>query len=97
MTAALEGVSGQQHAPAALNTRDRPGTGFTGRWVDFRAGLEVSEDLVSNGIRFRTLQPVVSRYTDRATGPTSSGEYLSQTGTLSSLRQPLGTSVCEEY
>jgi len=29
MTAALEGVSGQQHAPAALYPRERPGTHFT--------------------------------------------------------------------
>jgi Pyruvate/2-oxoacid:ferredoxin oxidoreductase delta subunit len=33
MTAALEGVSGQQHAPAALYPRERPGTHFTGGWV----------------------------------------------------------------
>jgi len=30
MTAALEGVSGQQHTPAALYPRVRPGTHFTG-------------------------------------------------------------------
>ena len=63
MTAALEEVSGQQRAPAALYTRERTGTDFTGRWVDFRAGLEVSEDLVSTGIRSRTVHLVVSRYT----------------------------------
>ena len=40
MTAALEGVSGQQHAPAALYPRERPGTHFTGGWVGPRAGLE---------------------------------------------------------
>jgi len=33
-------VSGQQHAPAALYRRERPGTHFTGGWVDPRAGLE---------------------------------------------------------
>jgi len=33
MTVALEGVSGQQHAPAALYSRERPGTNFTGGWV----------------------------------------------------------------
>jgi len=32
MTAALEGVSQQQHAPAALYPRERPGTPFTGGW-----------------------------------------------------------------
>ena len=32
MTAASEGVSGQQHAPAALYPRERPSTHFTGGW-----------------------------------------------------------------
>jgi len=40
MTAALEGVSGQQQAPAALYPRERPGTHFTGGWVDPKAGLD---------------------------------------------------------
>jgi len=40
MTAALDGVSGQQHAPAALYPRERPGTQFTGGWVGPRAGLD---------------------------------------------------------
>jgi len=40
MTAALEGVSGQQHAPAALYPRERLGTHFTGEWVGPRAGLD---------------------------------------------------------
>ena len=34
------GVSGQQHAPAALNPQERPGTHFTGGWVGPRAGLD---------------------------------------------------------
>jgi len=34
-------VSGQQHAPAALYPRERPGTHFTEGWVDPRAGLDV--------------------------------------------------------
>jgi len=33
-------VSGQQHAPATLYPRERPGTHFTGGWVGHRAGLE---------------------------------------------------------
>jgi len=33
-------VSGQQHAPAALYPRERPGTHFTGGWVGPRAGLD---------------------------------------------------------
>jgi len=32
MTAGLEGVSGQQHAPAALYPRERHGTHYTGGW-----------------------------------------------------------------
>ena len=40
MTAALEGVSGKQHAPAALYPRERPGTHSTGGWVGLRAGLD---------------------------------------------------------
>jgi len=42
MTVELEegGVSGQQHAPAALYPRERPGTHFTGGWVGPRAGLD---------------------------------------------------------
>jgi hypothetical protein len=35
-----KGVSGQQHAPAALYPRERPGTHFTGGLVDPRAGLD---------------------------------------------------------
>jgi hypothetical protein len=33
-------VSDQQHAPAALCTRERPDTHFTGGWVGPRAGLD---------------------------------------------------------
>ena len=57
------GVSGQQHAPAALYPRERPGTHFTGGWVGPRAGLGRAEILVPTGIRSRTVQPVVSHYT----------------------------------
>ena len=35
-----KGVSGQQHAPAALYPRERTGTHFTGSWVGPRAGLD---------------------------------------------------------
>ena len=40
MTVALEGVSGQQHAQAAIYPRERPGTHFTGGWMSPRAGLD---------------------------------------------------------
>jgi len=39
MTAALEGVSGHQHAPSALYLRERASNHFTGGWVGSRASL----------------------------------------------------------
>ena len=47
-----------------------PGTHFTGGWVGSRAGSGRAENLIPTGIRSRTVQPVVSRCTDWATGPT---------------------------
>ena len=44
--------------------KKRPGTHYTGGWVGSRAGLDGAENLVPTGIRTRTVQPVVSRYTD---------------------------------
>jgi len=40
MTTALEGVSGQQQALAALYPGEGPSTHFTGGWVGPRAGLD---------------------------------------------------------
>ena len=40
MTAALEGVSGQRHAPDAIYARKRAGTRCTRGWVGSRAGLD---------------------------------------------------------
>jgi len=40
MPAAVEGVSGQQHAPAALYTQESPGIHCTGGWVGPRVGLD---------------------------------------------------------
>jgi hypothetical protein len=41
MTSALDGISGQRHAPAKLYHRDRtPGTHWTGGWVGLRAVLD---------------------------------------------------------
>ena len=37
LTSALDGVGGQHHALAALPPGKRPGTNFTGGWVDFSA------------------------------------------------------------
>jgi len=72
-------VSGQQHAPAALS----PGKDLipilqeAGRAPGLRA-----ENLVTTGIRSRTVQPVVSRYTDRATGPTVMVHSAHKSGVL---------------
>jgi len=44
-------VSGQQHAPAALYPRERPGTYFTRGWVGPRAGRSGrAENLVPTGM-----------------------------------------------
>ena len=40
MTTALEGVSGQQQAPAVFYPRGRPGTHCTGGWVGPTAYLD---------------------------------------------------------
>jgi len=65
MTAALEeGVSGQQHAPGKTRypfyRRLGGPQGRSGR----------AENIVPTGIKSRTVQPIVSRYTDWATRPT---------------------------
>jgi hypothetical protein len=65
------GVSGQRHAPAALNPRGRtPGTHCTGGWVDPRAGLDTGERgkilyPCQGSIPDRpVVQPVVRHYID---------------------------------
>jgi hypothetical protein len=40
LDAALDGVSGQQHAPTTLYPRERPGTHCTGGWVGPMASLD---------------------------------------------------------
>ena len=78
MTAALEGVSGQQYAPAALYPPERTGTHFTGGWVDPRAGLDGRKISSPPGFDPRTVQPVVSRYNEWATRPTDFQDYSMQ-------------------
>jgi len=51
MTAALEGVRSQQHAPAALYPRERTGTHFTGGWVAPEPVWTGAENLTPTGIR----------------------------------------------
>jgi len=52
-----------------LYPREGPCTHCTGGWVGPRAGLEEQKISSPTGIRSRTFQPVVSRYTDWAIGP----------------------------
>jgi len=63
MTATLEGMSGQQYAPTALYPRkDSVPIVQEAGWPQGRSGR--AENLDPIGIRFRTVQSVVSRYTD---------------------------------
>ena len=64
MIAALEGLSGQQHAPAAIYSRERPSTHFTGGCWVLGSVWAGAENLVPTGIRSRTVEHVVSRYTN---------------------------------
>jgi len=63
-------VSGQQHPPATLYPRERPGTHCTGGWGGPQGQSGRAENLVPTGIRSRTVQPVDSHYTNWATRPT---------------------------
>ena len=66
-----KGVKGQRHAPAALYTRERPGTHCIGSWVGPRAGLDrCGKSHPPPGFDPRTVQPLASCYTDCATRPT---------------------------
>ena len=59
-----KGVSGQQHAPAALYPPGKTRYPFYRRLGGPQGRSGRSENLVSTGIRSRTVQPVVSPYTD---------------------------------
>jgi hypothetical protein len=64
LTLALAGMAGQHHVTAALSPGIRPGTPFTGGWVDRRMGVDRCEK-PRPPPKFdpRTAQPVASRYT----------------------------------
>ena len=64
------GVSGQQHAPAALYPRGKTRYPFYRRLSGPQGRSGRTENLVHIRIRSRAVQPVVSRYTDWATVPT---------------------------
>jgi len=53
----VPGVSGQQHAPAALYPRERPGTHCTGGWVYPGAGLDRQKILCPPGLDPGTSSP----------------------------------------
>ena len=52
--------SGQQHDPAALHPRERPGTHFTGGWMGPMAGLDGRKISSPQGFDHWTVQPVAS-------------------------------------
>jgi len=58
MTVALEGVSGQQHAPAALYPPGKAKYPFYRRLGGPQGRSGQKENLVPTGIRSRTVQPV---------------------------------------
>ena len=68
MTSALDGVSGHPHAPAALYPRGKTRYALYRRLVGPQGRSGRAENLVPTGILSRTVQPVLSRYTDWATG-----------------------------
>jgi len=57
-------VSGQQHAPAALYPPGKTRLPFYRRLGGPQGRSGRAENIVPTGIRYRTVQPVVSRYTD---------------------------------
>jgi hypothetical protein len=66
------GVKCQRHATVAFYSRERPGTHWTGDWMDPRAGLDrCGKSRPPPGFDPRTVQPVASRYTDCATWSTA--------------------------
>jgi len=58
------GVSGQQHAPAALYPRGKTRYLFYKRLGGAQARSGRAENLIPTGILTRTVQSVVSHYTD---------------------------------
>jgi hypothetical protein len=58
------GVDGHRHAVATLTPGKKPGTHCRESRVGPRAGLDGCGNLAPTEIRFRTVQPVQSCYTD---------------------------------
>ena len=60
-------MGGKRHALGALPPEERPGTRCIGAWVSPRAGLdECGKSHPPPGFDPRTVQPVASRYIERA-------------------------------
>ena len=60
-------VCGLGHSSAALPPGKRPGTQYTGDWVGLKDGLDVcGKSRPPPGFGTRTVQSVVSRYTEYA-------------------------------
>jgi len=57
-------VSSQRHSSVALLPGKSPSNHFTGGWVGRGADLDGYGKSFLTGDRIRTVQPVVSRYTD---------------------------------
>ena len=70
MTAALEGGEWSAASPGRTLPPGKNSYPFYRRLGGPQGRSGRAENLVPTGIRFRTVQPVVSRYTDWATGPT---------------------------
>jgi hypothetical protein len=82
-TSALDGVSGQRHAPAALCPGERtPGTHCTEGWVFPRAGLDTEArgkflyPCRGSNLDRLVVEPVASHYTDWATWLTTILVYV---------------------
>jgi len=58
------GVGGSAPLSGRFYPQQRPGTHCTGGWVGPQGRSGRAENLVPTGMRSRTVQPVVSRYTD---------------------------------
>ena len=70
MTATLEGGEWSAARPGCILPPEKTRYPFYRRLGGLQGRSGRAENRVSTGIRSRTVQPVVSRYTDRATGPT---------------------------
>ena len=69
-------MSVQQHAPAALYPRERPGTHFTGGWVRPEGRSGRAGNFVPTGIRSRTVQLVAQSLYRLSYRPTRVGRNL---------------------